>query len=143
MNSSEAPTDMLKLWICPSIVLHSMKSNILGWWTSITAIFAPSLLPPWVTKVDTEDKCFSTAIGPQALPWVVAIGVPVGLISDKENPVPPPNFWTIAASCAAFIIPSIESVNGRTKHADNVPAPVPAFISVGELGKNSKLAIDW
>ena len=80
-------------------------------------------------------------MGPQALPWVVAIPAPFGLSSDSAKPVPPPNFWTIAASCAAPMIPSILSRRGSTKHAESVPAPVPAFIIVGEFGRYSKLAI--
>ena len=75
----------------------------------MTAMFAPSRFPPWVTSVDTEDRCRRTAIGPQALPWVDWIGVPFDLISVSAKPVPPPNFWTIAASCAASMIPSMLS----------------------------------
>ncbi len=107
----------------------------------MTAMFAPSRFPPWVTSVDSEDRCRRTAIGPQALPWVDWIGVPFDLISVSAKPVPPPNFWTIAASCAAFMIPSMLSRRGSTKHADRVPAPVPAFIIVGEFGRNSSFAI--
>ena len=38
-------------------------------------------------------------------------------------------------------MPSILSSKGNTKHADRVPCSVPAFISVGEFGKNSRLLI--
>jgi hypothetical protein len=38
-------------------------------------------------------------------------------------------------------ISSMLSPIGRTKHADNWPFAVPAFISVGEFGMNSSLAI--
>lgn len=44
---------------------------------------------------------------------------------------------------SASNISSIESLTGSTKHAESWFTGVPAFISVGELGKNSKLDIAW
>jgi len=35
----------------------------------------------------------------------------------------------------------IESYSGSTKHAESMPSGLPAFISVGELGRNLRLAI--
>ena len=99
----------------------------------MTAMFAPSRFPPCVTRVDTEDRCLRTATGPHALPWVVLMWAPLRRSSDSAKPVPPPNFCTMAASCAAPMMPSMLSLRGNTKQADNVPAPVPAFISVGEF----------
>ena len=70
---------------------------------------------------------------------------PFGLISDSANPVPPPNFWTMAVSLAVVMMPSMVSSSPRTKHADSVPVPwpsgcwMPAFIRVGELGTNSRV----
>ena len=87
--------------------------------------------------METDDRCLRTATGPHALPWVVEMEAPFGRIADSANPVPPPNFWTIAASLAVVIIPSMLSSSPITKQADRVPAPVPAFIKVGELGTNS------
>ena len=52
-----------------------------------------------------------------------------------------PNFCTNAELVAAVIIASILSSKGKTKQADRVPWSVPAFIKVGEFGKNSKLFI--
>ena len=135
-----APTDILKLWISPSTVLQSINSKISGWCTFITAMLAPSLFPPCVTRVETDESSLRAAIGPHAFPWVVLILAPFGLNLDKANPVPPPNFCTIAASWAVFMMCSILSSRGKTKHADKVPAGVPAFIRVGELAKNSRLA---
>ena len=73
MNSSLTPTEILKLWMSPSTCLQSMNSRMSGWCTSMTAMFAPSRFPPCVTRVETEDRCLSTATGPHALPWVVLI----------------------------------------------------------------------
>lgn len=38
-------------------------------------------------------------------------------------------------------MPSIESSTGITKQAESWPMPVPAFINVGEFGKNSRFFI--
>ena len=130
---------MLKLWMRPSSVLQEMNSRMSGWWTSITAMFAPSRLPPWVTRVETDDRWLRTATGPQALPCVVEMPAPFGRMGERAKPVPPPYFWTIAASLAVVMIPSMLSSRPITKHAESVPAPVPAFISVGELGTNSSV----
>ena len=70
---------------------------------------APSRFPPWVIIVPTSDNKFSTAIGPQAFPCVVFILSPNGRISLNENPIPPPNFYIIACSDAAVIIPCMLS----------------------------------
>ena len=107
----------------------------------MTAMLAPSRFPPWVTSVETEERCRRTATGPHALPCVVRMGEPFGRMSEREKPVPPPNFCTMAASCAACMMPSMLSLSGSTKHAESVPAPVPAFMSVGEFGRNSRPAI--
>ena len=42
-----------------------------------------------------------------------------------------------AASDVDFIIPSMSSGIPRTKHADSWPSLPPAFIIVGELGRNT------
>ena len=147
MNSWEAPTEMLKLCISPSISLLSMNSRMSGWCTSMTAMFAPSRFPPWVTSFDTDERCRSTEMGPHAWPCVVEIPEPLGLMGDSANPVPPPNFWTMAISLAVVIMPSIVSSRPMTKQAERVPVPVPscrpipAFISVGEFGTKSSRAI--
>ena len=98
------------------------------------AMFAPSRLPPCVIIVDTDDRCLSTATGPHADPCVEAIGAPFALKRVRATPVPPPNFCTRATCRAVSMMPSILSSRGSTKQPLNVPAPLPAFISVGELG---------
>ena len=60
---------------------------------------------------------------------------------DRGTPVPPPNFCTMAMSDAVFMMADMLSSKGRTKQAERVPASVPAFIIVGELGRNSRRAI--
>ena len=118
----------------PSTFLHRINSIMSGCLISITAILAPSRLPPCVIIDDTLLSVFNTLIGPHAIPWVDLILEPCGLIFDNANPVPPPYFCTIAVSVADDIISSILSSNGSTKHADIVPL-MPAFINVGLLGK--------
>ena len=56
MKASVAPTEMLKLWISPSCRLQSMNSSMSGWWTLMTAMLAPSRLPPWVIIVETLER---------------------------------------------------------------------------------------
>ena len=70
--------------------------------------------------------------------WTVA---PAGRSREKENPVPPPDLWMSAACLIASKISSIESPTGSTKHAESCPNGRPAFISVGELGRNSNSVI--
>jgi hypothetical protein len=41
----------------------------------------------------------------------------------------------------AIKMPGIESSTGSTKHADNCPPGVPAFIRVGEFGRNRRSSI--
>ena len=60
----------------------------------------------------------------------------------QATPVPPPYFCTMAISDAVRMMSSMLSSRGRTKQADSVPALVPAFIRVGELGRNSSRAMD-
>ncbi len=47
----------------------------------------------------------------------------------------------IAPQRIASKISGSESLTGRVKHADNWPSGVPAFISVGEFGRNDKVII--
>ena len=68
-------------------------------------------------------------------------------MGERAKPVPPPNFWTMAISFAVVMMPSMVSSSPITKQADSVPVPLPsgcsmpAFIRVGELGTNSRLAM--
>ena len=80
-------------------------------------------------------------IGPDAVPPVVLTIAPLPLILENENPVPPPLFCTRAVSLIVSKISSMLSPTGSTKHAESCPSALPAFISVGEFGRNSPLVI--
>jgi len=79
--------------------------------------------------------------GPEATPPVEPTTSFLGRSREKENPVPPPLWWMRAIFLRASNIPGRESSTGRTKQADSCPKGSPAFINVGELGKNSRPAI--
>jgi hypothetical protein len=80
-------------------------------------------------------------MGPLETPLVDITVSFFGLILENENPVPPPDLWIWAVCLMASKMLSIESPTGRTKHAESWPSSLPAFISVGELGINSRFAI--
>jgi hypothetical protein len=88
-------------------------------------------------------KTFIKEMGPLATPPVEFTVAPWPRKREKENPVPPPLLCINAAFLMASKMPSMESGTGNTKHADNWPKGRPAFIKVGELGKNSKSVIIW
>jgi len=81
------------------------------------------------------------ASGPEATPLVLLTISPYGRSVKKLNPVPPPDLCTRAVYLRASNISSMLSPMGSTKHAESCPAGVPAFISVGELGKKSSCAM--
>ena len=79
--------------------------------------------------------------GPLATPLVVETTASLGRRWLKEKPVPPPLWWIRAVSLTASKMDSKESSTGRTKQAANWPNSLPAFIRVGELGRNSSAVI--
>jgi hypothetical protein len=79
--------------------------------------------------------------GPLAVPPVEDTRSPFGRISLKEKPVPPPLLWITAMEVSVEKIPWTESFTGSTKQAESWPEDVPAFIRVGELGKNNNFFI--
>ena len=79
--------------------------------------------------------------GPEAMPIVERTTSPAGRKRENAKPVPPPVCWIIAAHFTASKMSGIASPTGRTKQAESCPAGLPAFISVGELGRNSSVAI--
>ena len=81
-------------------------------------------------------KIFINETGPEATPPVVPTLLSFGRSLEKEKPVPPPDLCMRAAFFKASKMPSMLSSTGRTKHAANCPSLLPAFISVGELGRN-------
>jgi hypothetical protein len=56
---------------------------------------------------------------------------------ENENPVPPPDWWILAVNLRVSKIESNESSTGRTKQAASCCNSRPAFINVGELGRNA------
>ena len=75
------------------------------------------------------------------MPFVESTESLAGRILEKENPVPPPLLWMRAVFLTAVKMLSMLSSTGSTKHAESWPSSLPAFISVGELGRNSIPAI--
>ncbi len=100
----------------------------------MTAMFAPSRLPPCVTRLDTEERCRSTLIGPQADPCVVEMDEPEGLISDSEKPVPrrisAPSLPPRGLHDAFHRAP-----RGKTKYAERVPAQFPCSSGLASSGR--------
>ena len=80
-------------------------------------------------------------IGPDATPDVLRTLSPEGRTFEKLKPVPPPLLWTRAVAASEPNISSMLSPIGRTKHAESCPRGVPAFMSVGEFGMNSRAAM--
>jgi hypothetical protein len=79
--------------------------------------------------------------GPEETPAVDLTTSPPGRSRAKLNPVPPPDLWIMAVSRTAPKIDSIESSTGSTKHAESCCNSRPAFMSVGEFGRNSSEVI--
>ena len=99
-------------------------------------MLAPLRVPPCLTCSVAVLKILIKETGPEAIPPVVPTLLLAGLRREKENPVPPPDLWISAAFLRASKIPSMLSSIGSTKHAANWPILRPAFINVGELGRN-------
>src|SRR6266446_7957569 len=98
-------------------------------------MLAPRRVPPCLIELVAASKTFKKLTGPLASPWVVETIDPLDRRREKENPVPPPDWWIIAAFLIASKIPRIESPTGRTKQAENCnPFSFPAFMRVGLFG---------
>ena len=104
-------------------------------------IFAPRRVPPCFTASVAALNTFMKLMGPEATPPVERTAAPAGRSREKAKPVPPPDLCISAAYLTASNICSMESSTGSTKHADSWPSGLPAFMSVGELGMNSRPAI--
>jgi hypothetical protein len=79
--------------------------------------------------------------GPLATPPVEPTISSEGLKRLKEKPVPPPDWWMMAVFFTDSKIESRESYTGSTKQAASCWSLLPAFIRVGELGRNSRVDI--
>jgi len=98
-------------------------------------MLAPRRVPPCLTCSVAVLKIFMNDTGPEATPPVEPTRALWGRRREKEKPVPPPDLWIMAAFFTASKISSMESPTGKTKQAASWPSSVPAFISVGELGR--------
>ncbi|VVC02059.1 Uncharacterised protein [uncultured archaeon] len=143
MNSSLAATLTLKFSNTPGVCFMVMKSSMSGCQTSSTPMLAPRLLPPCLTTSVATSNMRMNDKGPEATPAVLLTMSPFGLSLENEKPVPPPLLWIMAVYFTASNMPSMSSSTGSTKHAASCPTFVPAFMSVGEFGRNSKLVIIW
>ena len=141
MKASVMPTEMLKLVISVRLFLQVMNSMMSGWSTRSMPILAPRRVPPCFTASVAALKTFMKEMGPEATPPVEFTVEPLARRREKEKPVPPPDLWISAAFLMASKISSMESATGSTKQAESWPRGRPAFIRVGELGKNSRLVI--
>ena len=99
-------------------------------------MLAPLLVPPCFTASVAELNTFMKLTGPLATPPVDLTAEPLWRSLENENPVPPPDLCMRAAFLTESKIPSMLSSTGRTKHAESCPRVLPAFIRVGELGRN-------
>ena len=137
MNSPVIATEMLKLLRRCMFSLEWTNSRMSGWSTLSMPMFAPRLVPPCLTVSVAASKTVMKETGPLAMPFVDRTTSLRGLKDEKLNPVPPPDLWMSAMFFTASKMPSMLSSTGRTKQADSWPSSLPAFISVGELGRNS------
>ena len=106
-------------------------------------MLAPRRVPPCFTASVAILNTFMKLMGPLATPPVVRTALPCCRSREKEKPVPPPDLWIRAACLTASNISSMLSPTGRTKQAESCPRSRPAFIRVGELGRNSRSVISW
>ena len=143
MNLSVAATDRLKFLRTPSLSFATMKSIISGWSTCSTPMLAPLRRPPCFITSVAVSYILAKDMAPEATPPVVLTTSRFGRRCEKENPVPPPVLWIIAAAFKVSNMLSMESSMGRTKQALSCLNTVPAFMRVGELGMNSSLVISW
>ncbi len=99
-------------------------------------MLAPRRVPPCLICSVAVLKMRRKDTGPEATPPVEPTRASLGRRREKEKPVPPPDLWIMAACFTASKISSMESPTGSTKQAESWPRSVPAFINVGELGRN-------
>ncbi len=104
-------------------------------------MLAPRRVPPCLMVSVAMSNTRMKEIGPLEIPLVDMTTSLAGRSREKEKPVPPPDLWIRAVYLTASKISSMESPTGRTKQADSCPSSRPAFIRVGELGRNSKSVI--
>ena len=99
-------------------------------------MFAPRRVPPCLTASVATLNTRMKLTGPLATPPVERTVAPFCRRRENEKPVPPPDLWISAAFFTASKISSMLSPTGSTKQAESCPSGRPAFISVGEFGRN-------
>ena len=104
-------------------------------------MLAPRRVPPCLTTSVAVSNARMKLTGPEATPPVEPTTAPSGLSRLKENPVPPPLLWISAVRLTPSNMSSRESSTGSTKQAESCWSSLPAFMSVGELGRTSRLLI--
>ena len=138
MNWLVMATEILKFESTPSCSLMEMKSMISGCVQLKMPMFAPRRVPPCLTVSVATSNTRMNDKGPLETPFVDLTMSFFGRIWENEKPVPPPLLWMRAVYLTDSNISSMESPTGSTKHAESCPSSLPAFISVGELGRKSR-----
>ena len=137
-NASVVATERLKLAIRSLRAFTRTNSKMSGWSTRSTPMFAPRRRPPCLITEVAASKTPRNETGPEATPGLDLTESPAGRRRENEKPVPPPDWWITAIRLTASKMLSSESSIGSTKQAESCPSGVPAFISVGLLGRNSR-----
>ena len=104
-------------------------------------MLAPRRVPPCLMVSVAASKTLMKESGPVETPAVESTTSFLGRRREKEKPVPPPLLWMRAVFLMASKMESMESSTGRTKQAESWPSSRPAFMSVGQLGRNSRPAM--
>ncbi len=140
-KSRSTMTERLKLASRPGRSLARMNTSMSGWLTASRPMLAPRRVPPCLmASVAVSNTCMKLT-GPELTPPVEATTSPAGRSWEKEKPVPPPDLWIRAVLFTASKMLSSESSTGSTKQAANWPRGRPAFMRVGELGRNRPSAM--
>jgi hypothetical protein len=137
MNASVTLTEVLKLASAPPARFAPTNSRMSGCSAPSAPMLAPRRLPPCLMFSVAQSKILMNDTGPEASPPVEATTSPRGRSRENEKPVPPPVRCTSAMLFSAPKMLSIVSSTGSTKQAESCPSAVPAFMSVGLLGRNS------
>ena len=102
-------------------------------------MLAPRRVPPCLTCSVAVLKIFMKETGPEATPPVVPTLLFLGLSREKENPVPPPDLWIMAALRRAPKMPSMR-VFHRQHEAGRQLAQAPAGVHQrGGIGQKDEL----
>ena len=93
MNASVTATEMLKLLRRSSSCLAVTKSRMSGWSTRMMPMLAPRRVPPCLMVSVAAANTLMKDSGPLETPLVLSTTSFCGRTREKENPVPPPDWW--------------------------------------------------